>query len=52
METDLPVNPTLNQIKTYEERVSRKFRALSTLHAAVDETIFTRIMVCETAKQV
>ena len=51
METDLPVNPTLNQIKTYEERVSRKFRALSTLHAAVDETIFTRIMACETAKQ-
>ena len=52
METDLPVNPTLNQIKTYEERVSKKFRALSTLHAAVDETIFTRIMACETAKQV
>ena len=52
METDLPVNRTLNQIKTYEERVSRKFRALSTLHAAVDETIFTRIMACETAKQV
>ena len=25
---------------------------MSTLHAAVDETIFTRIMACETAKQV
>ena len=52
METDLPLNLTLNQIKTYEERVFRKFRALSTLHAAVDETIFTRIMAYETAKQV
>ena len=52
METSQPENPTLNQLKIYEERLSRKFRALSILHAAVDETIFTRIMTCESAKQV
>ncbi|KAH6770772.1 hypothetical protein C2S52_015575, partial [Perilla frutescens var. hirtella] len=52
METNLPNNPTINQLKVYEEKVSRKFRALSTLHAAVDETIFTRIMDCGSAKEV
>ncbi|KAK4413975.1 hypothetical protein Salat_2810300 [Sesamum alatum] len=49
---EMPENPTLNQLKVYEEKVSRKYRDLSNLHAAVDETIFTRIMACKTAKQV
>ena len=35
IETEMPKNPTLNQIKLYEERVSRKYRALSSLHVAI-----------------
>ncbi|KAH6783143.1 hypothetical protein C2S52_008102 [Perilla frutescens var. hirtella] len=52
METNVPNNPTMNQLKVYEEKVSRRFRALSTLHAAGDETIFKSIMDCGSAKQV
>ncbi|XP_052206843.1 uncharacterized protein LOC127811178 [Diospyros lotus] len=51
-ETVEPQNPTLNQLKVYEEKVSRKYRALSCLHSAVNETIFIRIMACKTAKEV
>ncbi|KAL0298902.1 UNVERIFIED_CONTAM: hypothetical protein Sradi_6550000 [Sesamum radiatum] len=52
VEVEMLENPTLNHLKVYEEKISRKYRALSNLHAAVDETIFTRIMACKTAKQV
>lgn len=56
VETDFevvpPPNPTINQLNTYEERVSRKFRALSSLHSALNETTFIRIMACKTAKEV
>ena len=51
-ETVVPQNPTLNQLKVYEEKVSRKYRALSCLHLAVNETTFIRIMACKTAKEV
>ena len=52
METSMPENPTLNHLKIYKEHLSKKFRALSTLHTVIDETIFIRIMACETTKQV
>ena len=51
-EVEVPKNPTLNQLRVYEEKVSRKYRALSTLHSVVNETIFTRIMACKIAKEV
>ncbi|KAL0457740.1 UNVERIFIED_CONTAM: hypothetical protein Slati_0401200 [Sesamum latifolium] len=49
---EIPENPTLDQLEVYEEHVSRKYRALITLHAAVDETIFSRSIACKIAKEV
>ena len=44
-------NPTLNQIRLHEEETAKAPRALSHLHAAVTDQVFTRIMACETAKE-
>ncbi|XP_031268503.1 uncharacterized protein LOC116126975 [Pistacia vera] len=44
-------NPTLNQMRMYEEEMSKAPRALSQKHSAVTDLIFTRIMACETAKE-
>ena len=52
IETKLLENPTLNQIKLYEERVSRKYKALSSLQATVNEATFTRIMAYKVVKEV
>ncbi|XP_052181855.1 uncharacterized protein LOC127794644 [Diospyros lotus] len=47
----LPDNPTIAQVKHHSEQVAKKFKALSCIHQAVSEIIFTRIMTCETAKE-
>ena len=43
-------NPTMAQIKYFHEQRAKKFKALTCIHNAVSEDIFTRIMACETAK--
>ncbi|KAF2295815.1 hypothetical protein GH714_034123 [Hevea brasiliensis] len=45
-------NPTLNQIKNFEEASVRKPKALTCLHSSVTDVIFTRIMAYETPKEV
>ncbi|XP_031272977.1 uncharacterized protein LOC116131463 [Pistacia vera] len=47
----LGLNPTLNQMRMYEEEMSKAPRALSHIHSAVTDLVFTRIMACETAKK-
>lgn len=47
----LPQNPTTTQVKKYDEEMARKPRALSCLHGAVSEEIFTTIMDCESPKE-
>ncbi|CAH9077240.1 unnamed protein product [Cuscuta epithymum] len=49
--TPLPGNPTAAQIKKHEEEMARKPKALSCIHAAVSEEIFTTIMGCECPKE-
>ncbi|KAL6323788.1 hypothetical protein AAG906_002256 [Vitis piasezkii] len=44
-------NPTLNQIRAHEEEEAKAPRALSYIHAAVSEPIFTRIIARETPKE-
>ncbi|KAK9160084.1 hypothetical protein Syun_006425 [Stephania yunnanensis] len=44
-------NPTLTQIRVHEEDRAKASRALSQIHAVVAESIFTRIMTCENAKE-
>ena len=47
----LLADPTLNQIKAHEENKAKKPRALTCIHSALTEVIFTRIMACETPKE-
>ena len=44
-------NPTLAQIKNHEDECARKFKTLSFIHSTVSDSIFTRIMHLETAKE-
>ncbi|EOY32548.1 Uncharacterized protein TCM_040529 [Theobroma cacao] len=44
-------NPTIAQIKQYNEEVAKRFKALSCIHSAVTDAIFVRIMACESAKE-
>jgi len=47
----LRVNATLNEIKKYDELVTRSPRALTCIHSSFTDVMFTRIMTCETAKE-
>ncbi|KAL0373817.1 UNVERIFIED_CONTAM: hypothetical protein Sradi_3297400 [Sesamum radiatum] len=47
----LRANPTLAQIKKHEEDLAKKPKALTCLHLALSDVIFTRIMACETPKE-
>ncbi|XP_052171630.1 uncharacterized protein LOC127787606 [Diospyros lotus] len=47
----LPQNPTLAQIRKHEEDMARKPKALTCIHSAVSDAIFTRIMTCDLPKQ-
>ncbi|XP_022152365.1 uncharacterized protein LOC111020109 [Momordica charantia] len=48
----LPDNPTMHQIKTHKERVTRKAKARACLYAAVSPAIFNRIMALKSAKEI
>ncbi|WRX18823.1 protein of unknown function DUF4219 - like 4 [Theobroma cacao] len=43
-------NPTVAQMKQNSEEVAKRFTALSIIHSTVSDTIFTRIMSCESPK--
>ncbi|KAF3652820.1 hypothetical protein FXO38_15911 [Capsicum annuum] len=45
-------NTTIAQMKNYEDAKSKKPKALTYLHSALSDVIFTRIMSCETPKEV
>jgi len=49
--TPLGNNPTIAQMKFFNEEKAKRFKALSCLHNAVSEDIFTRIMACKSAKE-
>ncbi|KAF2291663.1 hypothetical protein GH714_027969 [Hevea brasiliensis] len=44
-------NPTLTQIKQHSEECAKKFKALSCIHSAVSDVIFTRILAGGSAKE-
>nr|KYP60445.1 hypothetical protein KK1_022851 [Cajanus cajan] len=45
-------NPTIAQIKAYEEEKLKKDKAITCLHAGLADHIFTKIMDLETPKSV
>lgn len=47
---ELRANPIIVQMKEHIEEVAKSYKAVSCIHSAVTDTIFTRIMACETAK--
>ena len=49
--TPLGNNPTIAQMKFFNEEKAKRFKALTCLHNAVSEEIFTRIMACKSAKE-
>ncbi|EOY17849.1 Copia-like retrotransposable element, putative [Theobroma cacao] len=53
-ETELLVlkeNASQAQVKQYEEDIAKRYRALSFIHSAVSESVFNKIMGCETANK-
>ena len=49
--TPLGNNPTIAQMKFFNEEKAKRFKALSCLHNVVSEDIFTRIMACKFSKE-
>ena len=49
--TPLNNNPTIAQLKFFNEEKAKGFKALTCIHNAVSEEIFTKIMTCETGKE-
>jgi len=49
--TALGNNPTIAQMKFFNEEKAKQFKALTCLHNAVSEEIFTRIIACKSAKE-
>lgn len=47
----LPRNPTLAQMRHHSEAVAKKFKALTCIHSALSDELFSRIMTCNTAKE-
>ena len=48
--SDLPVNPTVAQLKIQKEKKTRKSKAKACLYVAMSNTIFTRIMNLKSTK--
>jgi cold shock CspA family protein len=44
-------NPTIAQMKFFNEEKAKRFIAFTCLHDAVSEEIFTRIMACKSVKE-
>jgi len=44
-------NPTIAQMKFFNEEKAKRFKALTYLHNVVSKEIFTRIMACKSAKE-
>ena len=47
----LRANPTIAQMKYYSEEFAKRYKAMSYIQFVVIETIFTKIMACETVKE-
>ncbi|KAA8528643.1 hypothetical protein F0562_035998 [Nyssa sinensis] len=48
----LPDNPTMQEIKTHKERMTKKFKAKSCLHSVVSKALFTKIMALESTRDI
>ncbi|EOY19823.1 Uncharacterized protein TCM_045180 [Theobroma cacao] len=45
-------NPTIAQLKQHNKEVAKRYKALSVLHSTIYDSIFTRIMNCQSPKEV
>lgn len=44
-------NAPVAQLRQYNEYIAKKSTALSIIHSLVNDTVFTRIMACTSAKE-
>ena len=49
---ELAENPTVVAMKRHEDLLARANRAVSTLHNAMSDAILSRLLSCETAKEI
>ncbi|XP_075098069.1 uncharacterized protein LOC142175382 [Nicotiana tabacum] len=47
----LPTNPTLAQIKAYSDEKTKKYKAKTIIQNSVTDSIFSKIIACETVKE-
>ncbi|XP_016504642.1 uncharacterized protein LOC107822615 [Nicotiana tabacum] len=47
----LPANPTLAQIKAHSDEKTKKYKAKTTIQNSVADSIFSKIIACETSKE-
>jgi len=47
----LQKDPTIAQIRNYNDEVIRRAKAKTCMHSVVSDVVFTRIMSCETIKE-
>ncbi|XP_019257614.1 PREDICTED: uncharacterized protein LOC109235819 [Nicotiana attenuata] len=47
----LPANPTLSQIKNHSEEKTKKYKAKTVIQNSVADSIFSKIIECETTKE-
>ena len=47
----LRANPTIAQMAQHSEECAKRYKAMSCIQSAITDTIFTKIMACETAKE-
>jgi len=47
----LQEDPTIAQIRNYNDKVIRRAKAKNCIHSVVSDVVFTRIMSCETTKE-
>ncbi|XP_070049016.1 uncharacterized protein [Nicotiana tomentosiformis] len=47
----LPANPTLAQIKAHSDEITKKYKAKTIIQNSVADSIFSKIIACETTKE-
>ncbi|XP_071933991.1 uncharacterized protein [Coffea arabica] len=48
---ELSEDPTIAEMRAHRDAVKRRSKAMTCIHSAVSDAVFTKIMTCETAKE-
>ncbi|XP_027103352.1 uncharacterized protein [Coffea arabica] len=48
---ELSEDPTITEMRAHRDAVKRRSKAMTCIHSAISDAVFTKIMTCETAKE-